>query len=380
MRLLLFDEAFLGHHAVWMEEILRVIRDLAPDCHVSYAFPRAFETPATHIEWREPTSHHLLRKVQRWTGRPWLAAAKWRALSTLAATTRADRVLLLYADEFLHAAYVPDVPFEWVPIYFHPRFLRASSGGAPLATLRSRTCPYIYVLDGGIATAMSSLVGKPVLRLPDFCPSVGRRETQRCEAVRLAAAGRPIIGAIGPVTRHKNIGTLLRIAKNRRDWHFLIAGLVFPQALTPMEKSLMADVNQMANVTLVPEYLPHDEMNALTAMCDVQYAAYTNFPHSSNKLVRACEYRTLLVVAETGYMAEMVTRYRIGEVCDPISDVSVTNAIARCCSSHARSPDWQGYLAENSLETLRDTLRPFVASNIAETVNNLNAGLQEELT
>jgi hypothetical protein len=49
-------------------------------------------------------------------------------------------------------------------------------------------------------------------------------------------------------------------------------------------------------------------------------------------------------------------------------------------SSQVRSPDWQGYLAENSLEKLRDTLRPFVALNIAEAVNNLNAGVQEDPT
>ena len=74
MRLLLFDEAFLGHHAIWMEETLRAVREIAPHVEVSYAFPYAFDDSKGHIEWKEPARHHFLRKLQALTGRPWLAA------------------------------------------------------------------------------------------------------------------------------------------------------------------------------------------------------------------------------------------------------------------------------------------------------------------
>lgn len=373
MRLLLFDEAFLGHHAIWMEEILRALAEVAPEHELLYAFPHAVEAVGTHIEWREPKWHHVLRKVQRWTGRPWLAAAKWRAIRKLAEQARADRVLLLYADEFLHPAYRPSVAFEWVPIYFHPRFLRGDSAAPPLATLASSGCPFVYVLDSGVVEALSAVLHKPVVRIPDFCPAASRRETARCDAVRTAAAGRPVIGAIGPVTRHKNVGTLLRIAQQRQDWHFLIAGVVFPKALSAEERTLLAEASRMTNISLVPEYLPHDELNALTAMCDVQYAAYTNFLHSSNKLVRACEYRKPLVVADNGCMAEMVRLYGLGETCDPESDASVVEALAACLNPRFPSPDWQGYMARNSLDRLRVAMGPFVAPKAGEAAAVMTA-------
>jgi len=373
MRILLFDEAFLGHHAVWMEQVLRAIHDIAPQVNLSYAFPHAFDVTAEHVAWREPAWHHVFRKVQACTGRPWLAAAKWRSLVRLAKEARADRVVMLYADEFLHPSYAPKVDFQWVPIYFHPRFLRGYSDRPPLATLQAKSCPFIYVLDAGVRASLSNMVGKPVVRIPDFCPTEYGHATARCASVEDAAAGKPVVGAIGPVTRHKNIGTLIAVAKNRPDWHFLIAGLLFPRALSVVEQRLVDEARDMANVSCFFDYLPHDELNALTAMCTVQFAAYRRFPHSSNKLVRACAYRTPLVVAQDGCMGEMVAHYGIGQLCDPASTASVEDAIDQSLAMNRSLPNWGGCLAANSLTRLREALAPVVADDIVEAANVIAA-------
>ena len=363
MRLLLFDEAFLGHHAIWMEETLRAVREIAPHVEVTYAFPYAFEDSSGHTAWREPTRHHVLRKLQSLTGRPWLAAEKWRSLQRLVKKTQADRVLILFADEFLHPRYVPHVSFEWVPIYFHPRFLRGDPMQPPLAALSAPSCPFVYVLDEGIRQALSELTGKPVIKIPDFCPTECGPATPRCHALRLAAAGRPIIGAIGPLTRHKNVGALIEVAKRHPEWHFLLAGLVFPNALSDGERKRVDEAQQMENVTCFYEYLPHEELNTLTAMCGIQFAAYRRFLHSSNKIVRACVYRTPLVVAAAGCMGEMVTQYRLGETCDPANVDSIEAAIARSLMIEQKAADWDGYLAANSLESLRRSLTPLVTED-----------------
>lgn len=373
MHVLLFDEAFLGHHAIWMEETLRALREVAPNVEVSYAFPYAFGEFRGHIKWKEPTAHHLLRKLQAATGRPWLAAAKWRSLQRLVRKTRADRVLMLFADEFLHPAYVPHVSFEWVPIYFHPRFLRGEAMKPPLDALRSPSCPFVYVLDGGIRRQLSELTGKPVVKIPDFCPTDCGPETFRCETLRLAAAGRPIVGAIGPVTKHKNVGALIEVAKRHPEWHFLIAGLAFPKALSVAERQRMEEAQQMANVTCFLEYLPHEELNTLTAMCSVQFAAYNRFLHSSNKLVRACIYRTPLVVTHTGCMGEMVTQHRMGTTCDPTSIDSIEAAVSRALEIDRGTADWEGYLACNSMESLRQALAPLVAEDIEGAADALSS-------
>jgi glycosyltransferase involved in cell wall biosynthesis len=373
MHLLLFDEAFLGHHAIWMEETLRAVREIAPHVEVSYAFPYAFDDAKGHIEWKEPARHHFLRKLQALTGRPWLAAEKWRSLERLVRKTRADRVLMLFADEFLHPGYVPRVAFEWVPVYFHPRFLRGDSMKPPLTALRVPTCPFVYVLDAGVRRTLSQVTEKPVVKIPDFCPTDCGPETPRCDTLRLASAGRPIIGAIGPVTRHKNVGALVEVAKRHPEWHFLIAGLAFPKALSDAERKRVEEAGHMENVTCFFEYLPHEELNTLTAMCAVQFAAYNRFLHSSNKLVRACIYRTPLVVAHAGCMGEMVTQHRMGTTCDPTSIDSIESAIARALGINRTAADWEGYLASNSMANLRRALTPLIAEDIGGAAKALSS-------
>ncbi len=358
MRLLLFDEAFLGHHAIWMEETLRAVREIAPHVEVTYAFPYAFEDSSGHAAWKEPTRHSVLRKLQSLTGRPWLAAEKWRSLQRLVKKTQADRVLILFADEFLHPRYVPHVSFEWVPIYFHPRFLRGDPMQPPLAALSAPSCPFVYVLDEGIRRALSELTGKPVIKIPDFCPTECGPATPRCHALRLAAAGRPIIGAIGPLTRHKNVGALIEVAKRHPEWHFLVAGLLFPNAWSDGERKRVDESQQMENVTCFFEYLPHEELNTLTAMCDIQFAAYHDFLHSSNKLIRSAVWRIPLVVSEGGYMAEIVRNHRMGMVCDPSDPESISAAIDNALSMDRGHRGWDEYADANSLEALRSALRP----------------------
>jgi hypothetical protein len=373
--ILLFDEAFLGHHAIWMEECVRAIREIAPDVKLSYAFPRPFDTDAHHITWGEPNYHQVLRKIQAATGWPVLTAAKWRCLATLARVAKADRVLMMFGDEFLHPGFTPRVGFEWVPIYFHPRFLRGDPMKPPLATLGADSCPYVYVLDASIRESLQNLLQKPVLKIPDFCPMTRADATPRCDGLRVAADSRPIVGAIGPLTAHKNIGALIRVAKQRPEWHFLVAGMLFPKSLSPSEKVLVKEAQGMANFTCYFEYLPHEELNALTAMCHVQFAAYNRFLHSSNKLVRACEYQRPVVVADVGCMGDMVRQYRLGETCDPRNVASVDAAIARCLQANRPLGDWAGYEAANSLLALRQALSPLVADNVAQSVSSAVLGV-----
>lgn len=131
----------------------------------------------------------------------------------------------------------------------------------------------------------------------------------------------------------------------------------------------------MENVTCFLEYLPHDELNTLTAMCAVQFAAYNQFLHSSNKLVRACIYRTPLVVANSGCMGEMVTQHRIGTTCDPTSVASIESAVAIALRIDHTAADWDGYLISNSMNSLRRAVSPLVAEDICLAAKELSSAL-----
>jgi len=136
---------------------------------------------------------------------------------------------------------------------------------------------------------------------------------------------------------------------------------VFPSALSEAERRQVDEARTMPNVTCFFEYLPHEELNTLTAMCTVQFAAYSRFLHSSNKIVRACVYRTPLVVAATGCMGDVVSKHRLGQTCDPSNVGSIDAAIAHCLTMKPTTADWEGYLASNSLASLRRALAPLVA-------------------
>lgn len=357
VRVMFYDTAYLGHHSVWMEESVQALADTQPGVEVLYAFPHALPVKATHVPYKEPASHKYLRRIQRHTGLPVYSAAKWRCISGLVQRHAVDRVILMYVDDLLNPTFVPTVPFQWIGVYFHPRFIRKPSEPSPIETLRSSSCEALYVLDGGVRADLAKQTGKPVFKIPDFCPTNCSGPTKKTELLANQAQRRPIVGIIGPVTSHKNIGGILSVAKRRDDLHFLLAGPSFPRAITSNERTLLANAVKQPNVTAFLEHLPHDELNALTAMCSVHFAAYHDFLHSSNKLIRAAAWRIPLVVSDGGYMAECVRSHRMGVVCDPLDTSAISAAIDCALSMDRDHRGWDDYAEANSLEALKSALR-----------------------
>lgn len=358
MRVLFFDEASLGHHAIWIEESVRALADEETGAEVLYAFPHALPVCATHVSYKEPAIHKYLRRIQRYTGLPVYTAAKWRCLGRLVRRHSVDRVILMYMDDLLNPTFVPTVPFRWVGVYFHPRFIRKPSESSPIETLRSPSCEALYVLDGGVQVELAKQTRKPVFKIPDFCPTNCSGPTTKTTLLTEQAQGRPIVGIIGPVTSHKNIGGILSVAQMRDDLHFLIAGPCFPRSITSLERSLLANAVKQTNVTAFLEHLPHDELNELTAMCSVHFAAYHDFLHSSNKLIRAAAWRIPLVVSDSGYMAECVKTHHMGVVCNPSDAYAISAAIDHALVLDRDHRGWDEYAESNSLDALRTALRP----------------------
>lgn len=344
---------------MWMEQTALALGQMTDPSDVYYAFPAPLAVPATHIYWKEPFRHRVLRAVTKATGHPIHVRQCWAELDSLTRRYRIDRVLLMLGDPFLHPAYVPHPSCEWVPIYFHPSHLRGSGAISPDRSLASPSCPFIYVLDDAMREPLSRAVGKPVLKMPDFFEPSRSGPTNRTNHLLSNAGGRPIICAIGPITPHKGVASLLQIALKRPDWHILIVGTV--QSLRHRKEDLrfLEQASSMKNVTWFRERIDHAELNELTALSRVHYAVYKQFLHSSNKLIRACENRRPLVVSKEGYMAEMVTVHKIGCTCDAASLSSIEEAIATAIESDLSTADWFGYERVNSLARLPDALRAF---------------------
>lgn len=360
MRVLLFDETIEGHHTMWMEQIARALQPHLGE-NLFYAFPQPLETDASYIRCSEPPWHRVLRGVQSRFGGTIHVRACWAALDAVVRKHRIDRVLILHADPFLHDTYVPELSCAWVPIYFHPTFLRERSGECPEQALRSPGCRFIYVLDDHIREQLSLVAGKTVHKIPDFFEPSRSGPTERTRQLIREARGRPVFAAIGPITPHKGVGQFLRVAERRPDWHFLLVGKVRSRRHSAEDLRLLRKAGSTGNVTWFMDRLPHEELNQLTAMSDVHYAVYKDFLHSSNKLIRACENRRPLVVADGGYMAEIVHRYGIGRVCDPTAGVgAIETAMAAAMHGDWSSADWEGYEQQNALSRLPSALMPLL--------------------
>jgi glycosyltransferase involved in cell wall biosynthesis len=171
-------------------------------------------------------------------------------------------------------------------------------------------------------------------------------------AVRHRSAERPVIAALGTVTHHKNIALLLEVARRRPDWFFAVAGTVHWKRLSRPEAALLGEAASWKNVLIHPESISDRILNSMSSQSDVLYGCYLDFPHSSNKLTKACLFRVPVVVAEGDYMEEVVREYGIGAACDPTDSQSLERAIAALLSQGHAEPRWQAYLERNSVESL----------------------------
>ncbi len=345
---------------MWMEQMaLALSRMLGPN-ELHYAFPTPLPVSATHIYWKEPFRHRLLRFVSSKTGSAIHVSRCWAAVQRLARRHRIDRVVFMLGDPFLHPNYLPKPAFDWVPIYFHPTHLRGSGAVSPDSALKVNSCPFIYVLDDTIRDRLCRDVGKPVYKMPDFFDSTRSGPTERTELLLRNAAGKPVICAIGPITPHKGINSLVQIAERRPEWHILLVGTVQSKRHRRDDLALLRRARSLPNVTWFEDRIDHAELNELTALSTVHYAVYRGFPHSSNKLIRACENRRPLIVAEGGYMGEMVTKHRIGYACEASVLDSIETAVSRAIHTDWSCADWSGYEDRNSLSRLPEALEPLL--------------------
>jgi glycosyltransferase involved in cell wall biosynthesis len=99
-------------------------------------------------------------------------------------------------------------------------------------------------------------------------------------------------------------------------------------------------------------------LNGVLAACSALFAAYLDFPHSSNILTKAALLEKPVIVSEGSLMAERVRRFRLGELV-PQGDVDATAAaIFRITRDPAswiaqNNPDWAGYRSRHSFEALK---------------------------
>jgi len=246
--------------------------------------------------------------------------------------TQPDLMFHMWLDNCLTpglTAWLTDrvVPYRWSGLYFHPWYLRThltfqQLRRGPLvsyAALMSANCPAVAVLDEGIADELQRrLRGKPVIPFPDIADATPPDpDYAPAQEIRKRAAGRKVVSLLGALSRRKGTVLLMQTARQlpQQEYFFVFAGVLDLSSYTPDEQRMVQEFaeNPPENCYLHFAYIPHEgAFNALVAASDILFAAYLDFPSSSNLLTKAAIFQKPIIVSAGYCMGERVDAYGIG--------------------------------------------------------------------
>jgi glycosyltransferase involved in cell wall biosynthesis len=282
--------------------------------------------------------------------------------------------------EWIHAA-KPFLNLPWSGHYLHARSFRMA--GRPNPVTGNLPCPEkmfggtlckgITILDEGIVEQVTNSIGKTVVALPDL---TDERTALNVEDQILGgklkefAAGRPIVGLFGYLQKSKGILTFLEAARTSTasDICFALGG----EVLWPSDRSetnqIQRALAECPNVWNHLARIPGEtRLNHLMSVCDVLFAAYLDFPHSSGIQSKAAALKKPLIVSDGFLMAERGRRFNMGEVIPQGNAPALVEAILRMTNDPTawmanNKPLWKDYCREHSFERLKTSLKELLAS------------------
>jgi glycosyltransferase involved in cell wall biosynthesis len=130
------------------------------------------------------------------------------------------------------------------------------------------------------------------------------------------------------------------------------------------DQELLRRTASLPNVYARFERIPDSgSFNGLVSQFDVFFAAYLDFPNSSNTIAKAALYRRPIIVGDGYLMAERVREYSLGEVIPEGDAAEAELAIRRLLMKRDGFGIEKGrkaYLRQHSLEALRAALLQFI--------------------
>jgi UDP:flavonoid glycosyltransferase YjiC (YdhE family) len=106
--------------------------------------------------------------------------------------------------------------------------------------------------------------------------------------------------------------------------------------------------------------------NSLVAASEVIWNIHVDWPGSSNTLTKAALFEKPVLVGDGHLLAERVRKFRVGEVCQEDSTVSVTQALHAILDAPeawvaAKQPMWGEYREQHSPERLHAAFQKILA-------------------
>jgi hypothetical protein len=269
--------------------------------------------------------------------------------------------------------------YPWSGIYLHARSFRLP--GTPMPYVNRMPCPEkiftvasmssVCVIDEGAVTPMEKLSGgKPVFEFPDITDcTIEEPLTGATLAGKLKrfANGRPIVACLGHLQKTKGIYELCLAARDPRlhDVCFFFGGEVNWAEISREEiTTIRTTWEQAPNVMTYLASISDATMNAAMVTSDVVFAAYTNFPNSSNVMTKAARFNRPIIVSDGFLMAERVRLHGTGRI---VPEGDVPAIVAAILELAAVKPQpvsgYEAFYEKHSEETLLQVLEKVLRTN-----------------
>jgi len=388
----LFDTIPNGHHPTYLRLFSQILLEMGYRVLTFCPDPDALQTWITqhHSEYAPnlyaigATSPQVpALPILDYTPRPMSALFQWKyATDTIQSAAsqlgyKPDLVFFPWLDSYL-SDYLPSIivdclfPYNWSGLFFHPPYLltgpkRLPIFGLPLtpySATRSARCRSLALLDEFEVAKLQLILDKPVIPFPDLTDeSLPDLTYPIATQIREKAGDRKVIGLLGGLAPRKGLLTLLEVAKQwqQDDWFFVFVGELYEVFLSSEEISEIRRFAQSnpSNCFFHLDWIPDEpKFNAVVESCDVLFAAYENFPYSSNMLAKAAVFEKLLIVSAGDCIGNRTEAFHLG-ISIPAGDV--IQCIDALTKLHKQlefkepyfKPDFEGYRKIHSLDQLR---------------------------
>lgn len=290
-----------------------------------------------------------------------------------------DLVFFSWLDTYLRSSYlIPQLldiifPYRWSGLYLLPNYLRLGNDDrqkrffqlSPESLLKSHFCLSVGLLDEGVVGTLKTRIKKPVVTFPDctdesppniFCPIL--------QEIKKKAENRKIIGLLGGLTKRKGILKLLEVPKSCLDKNifFVFAGQLNTDTFSSEELSYLNHTLQSPpkNCFFYFHRIPDEqEFNALVNECDILFAVYENFKHSSNILTKAALFKKPVIVSNQFCMGERVKKFRLGltvEAGNIQEYIEAINYLTKTENLKILKPDFETYSQLHSVKSLKSSV------------------------
>jgi glycosyltransferase involved in cell wall biosynthesis len=296
----------------------------------------------------------------------WYQAKKTIGQVILSIGYEPDLVIFNWVDSYL-SRYIPafliDIifPYSWFGIFFQPKLENVvdQRNFNFHKIFQALYCKGVGVLDEDQQSKLQAQLNKRVMTFPDITDETRPDDNFFVVSdIINKAKGRKIIGLLGSLNKRKGLLTLLRASQQPDNDKYLFAfvGQLSQYMLKADELEYIQNLEKQnpSNCYFYFERIPEEsQFNALVNTCDILFAAYENFPYSSNILTKASVFNKLLIGSNGYCIGKRIHQFQLGLTIEEGNVDQCSNAIYSLCddllsSSAPLNSNFEGYRKLNS--------------------------------